>query len=92
VLSGRLARKRDAQLARGSTITPSRQARRVVLEKKLIHDTRMPMAEVALASGFGSIRRFEDTFQKPPRRPAAALSPTADHERSAEALDQPASK
>jgi AraC family transcriptional regulator, regulatory protein of adaptative response / DNA-3-methyladenine glycosylase II len=39
------------------------QTRRVLLAKQLIHETTLPMAEVALASGFGSIRRFNETFQ-----------------------------
>ena len=38
------------------------QTRRVLLAKQLIHDTHLPMAEVALASGFGSVRRFNETF------------------------------
>src|SRR3981081_1167403 len=38
------------------------QTRRVLLAKQLIHDTSLPMAEVALASGFNSIRRFNETF------------------------------
>jgi AraC family transcriptional regulator of adaptative response / DNA-3-methyladenine glycosylase II len=38
--------------------------RRVLLAKQLIHDTRLPMSEVALAAGFGSVRRFNETFQK----------------------------
>jgi AraC family transcriptional regulator of adaptative response / DNA-3-methyladenine glycosylase II len=40
------------------------QTRRVLFAKQLIHETRLPMSEVALASGFGSIRRFNDTFHK----------------------------
>lgn len=47
------------------------QTRRVLLAKQLIHDTRLPMAEIALASGFGSVRRFNETFLqlygRPPR-------------------------
>jgi AraC family transcriptional regulator, regulatory protein of adaptative response / DNA-3-methyladenine glycosylase II len=39
------------------------QTRRVLLAKQLIHETRLPMTEVAFASGFGSIRRFNETFQ-----------------------------
>lgn len=39
------------------------QTRRVLFAKHLIHDTHLPMAEVALASGFGSIRRFNETFR-----------------------------
>jgi AraC family transcriptional regulator, regulatory protein of adaptative response / DNA-3-methyladenine glycosylase II len=49
------------------------QTRRVLLAKQLIHQTTMPMAEVAMASGFGSIRRFNETFQQLYKRPPAAL-------------------
>jgi AraC family transcriptional regulator of adaptative response / DNA-3-methyladenine glycosylase II len=38
------------------------QTRRVLLAKQLIHETRLPMTEVAFASGFGSVRRFNETF------------------------------
>ncbi|MEO6846986.1 MAG: AlkA N-terminal domain-containing protein, partial [Chthoniobacterales bacterium] len=38
------------------------QTRRVLLAKQLIHQTDLPMIEVALASGFGSVRRFNETF------------------------------
>lgn len=49
------------------------QTRRVLLAKQLIHETRMPMAEVALASGFGSVRRFNETFQQLFDRPPGKL-------------------
>jgi AraC family transcriptional regulator of adaptative response / DNA-3-methyladenine glycosylase II len=49
------------------------QTRRVLFAKQLIHDTQMPMTEVALAAGFSSIRRFNDTFQALFRRPPSAL-------------------
>src|SRR4051812_2785476 len=39
------------------------QTRRVLLAKQLIHQTNLPMIQVALASGFGSVRRFNDAFQ-----------------------------
>src|SRR6516165_4717005 len=39
------------------------QTRRVLFAKQLIVETTMPMAEVALAAGFNSIRRFNATFQ-----------------------------
>src|SRR5471030_1128646 len=58
------------------------QTRRVLLAKQLIHQTGLSMIQVALASGFGSVRRFNETFQNlyhsPPRdlrRRAAAASP-----------------
>ena len=49
------------------------QTRRVLFAKQLIHDTRMPMAEIALAAGFGSVRRFNETFQALFGRPPSAL-------------------
>lgn len=38
------------------------QTRRLLLAKQLLTDTRLPVAEVALASGFRSLRRFNDAF------------------------------
>ena len=49
------------------------QTRRVLLAKQLVHETRLPMAEVAMAAGFGSVRRFNETFQTLFRRPPGAL-------------------
>jgi AraC family transcriptional regulator of adaptative response / DNA-3-methyladenine glycosylase II len=49
------------------------QTRRVLLAKQLIHETSLPMAEIAFASGFGSIRRFNETFQALFGRPPGAL-------------------
>jgi AraC family transcriptional regulator, regulatory protein of adaptative response / DNA-3-methyladenine glycosylase II len=49
------------------------QTRRILLAKQLIHETRLPMAEVALASGFNSVRRFNETFLQMFGRPPATL-------------------
>jgi len=49
------------------------QTRRVLLAKHLIHETRLPMGEVALAAGFGSLRRFNETFQGLFGRPPSTL-------------------
>jgi AraC family transcriptional regulator of adaptative response / DNA-3-methyladenine glycosylase II len=49
------------------------QTRRVLLAKQLIHETSLPMAEVALASGFNSVRRFNETFLQMFGRPPATL-------------------
>jgi len=49
------------------------QTRRVLFAKQLIHETRMPMTEVAMAAGFSSVRRFNETFQELFRRPPSAL-------------------
>ena len=40
------------------------QTRRLLAAKQLLADTRLPMPEVALASGFASLRRFHDAFQR----------------------------
>lgn len=49
------------------------QTRRVLFAKQLIHQTSMPMAEIALAAGFGSVRRFHETFRQLFHRPPSAL-------------------
>ncbi len=49
------------------------QTRRVLFATQLIHDTRMSMTEVALAAGFGSIRRFNEVFRMLYRRPPSAI-------------------
>jgi AraC family transcriptional regulator of adaptative response / DNA-3-methyladenine glycosylase II len=49
------------------------QTRRVLFAKHLIHETRMPMTEVALAAGFNSLRRFNEVFQELFHRPPSAL-------------------
>src|ERR1700754_3821177 len=49
------------------------QTRRVLFAKQLIHDTQMSMTEVAMAAGFGSLRRFNETFHKLFRRPPSAI-------------------
>lgn len=49
------------------------QTRRFLFAKQLIHETRMPMTEIALVSGFGSLRRFNEVFQRLFHRPPSAL-------------------
>ncbi len=49
------------------------QTRRVLFAKQLIHETQMPMTQVALAAGFGSVRRFNETFQNLFHRAPTAL-------------------
>ena len=49
------------------------QTRRVLFAKQLIVETTMPMTEVALASGFSSIRRFNATFHALYQRPPSEL-------------------
>lgn len=61
------------------------QTRRVLLAKQLIQETLLPMAEIALASGFGSVRRFNETFQTLFGRPPSALRRSRAEEASAAA-------
>src|SRR5579872_1485347 len=48
----------------GATPVAVAQTRRVHFAKKLIDETNLSMAQVAMAAGFGSVRRFNATFQK----------------------------
>jgi AraC family transcriptional regulator, regulatory protein of adaptative response / DNA-3-methyladenine glycosylase II len=58
------------------------QTRRVLFAKQLIHDTRLSMAEVAMAAGFGSLRRFNDAFRtlyhRSPSELRGNMRPTSD--------------
>ncbi len=49
------------------------QTRRVLFAKQLLHHTDLPMTDVALASGFQSVRRFNETFKRLYDRPPAEL-------------------
>ncbi|HJS90108.1 MAG TPA: AlkA N-terminal domain-containing protein [Steroidobacteraceae bacterium] len=40
------------------------QTRRLHFAKRLIDESALPMTQIALAAGFGSLRRFNDAFQK----------------------------
>jgi AraC family transcriptional regulator of adaptative response / DNA-3-methyladenine glycosylase II len=57
----------------GALPTTIARVRRLHFAKQLISDTRLPMAQVALASGFGSIRRFNDVFREYYGRPPSEL-------------------
>jgi AraC family transcriptional regulator, regulatory protein of adaptative response / DNA-3-methyladenine glycosylase II len=48
----------------GATPTAVAQMRRLQFAKKLIDETRLPMGQVALAAGFGSVRRFNVAIRK----------------------------
>jgi len=67
VLAGRLGLG-ERQLRRlcrqhlGASPVTVAQTRRVLLAKQLIHETSLPMTEIAFAAGFRSIRRFNETF------------------------------
>lgn len=46
----------------GVTPVELAQTQRLLFAKKLLQETRMPMADVAYAAGFGSVRRFNALF------------------------------
>src|SRR5580704_15497787 len=71
-LGGRQLRRLFRQHLGASPVTVA-QTRRVHLAKQLIHETHLSMAQVAHAAGFGSIRRFNETFQRLFGRPPASL-------------------
>ena len=61
------------------------QTRRLLLAKQLLTDTRLPVAQVALTSGFRSLRRFNAAFaasyrMNPARLRRAAAEPDANGE------------
>ncbi|MGO9709281.1 MAG: AlkA N-terminal domain-containing protein [Polyangiaceae bacterium] len=61
VTSRHLRRAMHAEL--GISPIELAQSRRLALAKQLLHDTPLSMTEIALSSGFGSIRRFNAAFR-----------------------------
>src|ERR1041384_2338264 len=61
-IGGRQLRRLFSQHLGASPIAVA-QTRRVLFAKQLIHDTQLPMTEIAIAAGFGSVRRFNEAFQ-----------------------------
>jgi AraC family transcriptional regulator of adaptative response / DNA-3-methyladenine glycosylase II len=54
------------------------QTQRLLLAKRLLTDTDMPVIDVAMASGFSSLRRFNHLFRTRYRMTPGALRRTAD--------------
>ena len=57
----------------GASPSSVAQTRRVLFAKQLLHETELSMTDVAMAAGFGSVRRFNDTFRALYRRPPSEL-------------------
>jgi len=49
------------------------QTRRLHFAKKLLDETDLPMTEIALSAGYGSVRRFNDHIQQVYRRSPSSL-------------------
>ncbi|MDD5003773.1 MAG: AlkA N-terminal domain-containing protein [Acidithiobacillus sp.] len=62
-VSGRHLRRLFVRVL-GSTPTALAQTQRILLAKKLIAETGLSMTDVALAAGFGSVRRFNAVMQR----------------------------
>jgi AraC family transcriptional regulator, regulatory protein of adaptative response / DNA-3-methyladenine glycosylase II len=60
----------------GATPVAVAQAHRILFAKKLLGETLLPMTEVALAAGFGSVRRFNAVMQGTYGRSPTALRRT----------------
>src|SRR3954468_20169121 len=57
----------------GASPTSFSQTRRLHFAKRLLDETSLPIKDIALASGFGSVRRFNSEFQKTYKRPPREL-------------------
>jgi AraC family transcriptional regulator of adaptative response / DNA-3-methyladenine glycosylase II len=53
------------------------QTRRLLLAKQLLTETKLPITEIAFASGFSSLRRFNDAFSAQYRMPPTRLRKVA---------------
>jgi len=57
----------------GASPSQVAQTARVQRAKRMIDNTNLPMTEIALAAGFGSLRRFNTVFVAVYKRPPTAL-------------------
>jgi AraC family transcriptional regulator of adaptative response / DNA-3-methyladenine glycosylase II len=71
VTSRHLRRIFDAEF--GVSPVEYAQTHRLLLAKRLLTDTALPVTEVALASGFASVRRFNALFKERYRMPPSRL-------------------
>lgn len=62
------------------------QTRRLLLAKQLLTETRLPVIDIAFASGFSSLRRFNDAFKKRYRIPPTGLRKESGEVRTAHQL------
>ena len=60
------------------------QTRRLLLAKQLLTETRLPVTQIAFASGFSSLRRFNDAFNS-----RYGLAPTGLRKKAIDGLRQP---
>jgi 3-methyladenine DNA glycosylase/8-oxoguanine DNA glycosylase len=63
----------------GATPSAVAHTRRLHFAKKLIDETRLPMGEIALASGFGCVRRFNAAMRQAYKRTPTQIRRLAKH-------------
>jgi len=71
----------------GTSPSAIAQTRRLHFAKQLLDETELPITEVALASGFRSVRRFNDAFKVMYRRPPREIRQRLRAERSRGGMD-----
>ncbi|WP_158784706.1 AlkA N-terminal domain-containing protein [Pantoea sp. BAV 3049] len=71
--------RRIVQKELGVSPVELKQTRRLLLAKQLLTETTLPVTEVAYASGFASLRRFNDVFSARYRMPPSRLRKEASH-------------
>ena len=75
--------RRIVQKELGVSPQELRQTRRLLLAKQLLSETRLPVTEIAFASGFSSLRRFNAAFshqyRMPPTRLRKVLTTSPEH-------------
>ncbi|MDX1431541.1 MAG: AlkA N-terminal domain-containing protein, partial [Gammaproteobacteria bacterium] len=49
------------------------QAQRILFAKRLLSETELPITDIALAAGFGSVRRFNETMKRAYGQPPSRL-------------------
>jgi AraC family transcriptional regulator of adaptative response / DNA-3-methyladenine glycosylase II len=87
VSSRHLRRAMEAEI--GVTPVEFAQTKRLALAKQLLHDTRLSLSDVAFASGFKSIRRFNSLFRERFGRPPSAVRKTLEARREDATDDEP---
>ncbi|MCA9519416.1 MAG: DNA-3-methyladenine glycosylase 2 family protein [Myxococcales bacterium] len=65
--------RRTVEAELGVTPIAYAQTRRLALAKQLLHDTTMPLADLAFAAGFSSVRRFNALFRARFGRPPSEV-------------------
>ncbi|MEM6159979.1 AlkA N-terminal domain-containing protein [Erwinia sp. P6884] len=65
--------RRIVQKELGVSPVELRQTRRLLLAKQLLTETALPITEIAYASGFASLRRFNEVFSQQYRMPPSRL-------------------